>query len=129
LSWPDVKWQDAGVSTDDILARTVFYKVGHHASHNATLVELFEKMTHPDLVALIPVHKKDANITKKNGWKMPARNLFKRIVEKTDHRVLQMDNLNPPDCDPASSPANAAWKRVGITPRIKPLSIELDFTG
>ena len=24
--------------TDDLLARTAFYKVGHHASHNATLV-------------------------------------------------------------------------------------------
>ena len=129
LSWPDVKWHDAGVSTDDILARTVFYKVGHHASHNATLVELFEKMTHPDLVALIPVHKKDANIKKKNGWKMPARNLFRRIVEKTEHRVLQMDNDNPADCNPATSPADAAWKRVGITPRIKPLSIELDIVG
>ena len=129
LSWPDVKWQDAGVTTEDILARTVFYKVGHHASHNATLVGLFEKMTHPDLVALIPVHKKDANIKKKDGWKMPARNLFKRIVEKTEHRVLQMDNVNPADCDPAASPANAAWKRVGITPRITPLSIELDIVG
>jgi hypothetical protein len=25
-------------------------------------------MTSPDLVALIPVHKEDPNITKKNGW-------------------------------------------------------------
>ena len=43
-SWADVKWDDPGVSTDDLLARTVFYKVGHHASHNATLVAAFEKM-------------------------------------------------------------------------------------
>ena len=34
--------QQDGVTTDDLLARTVFYKVGHHASHNATLVALFE---------------------------------------------------------------------------------------
>ena len=26
----------------------------------------------PDMVALIPVHKQDGNVKKKNGWKMPA---------------------------------------------------------
>src|SRR5262249_1438716 len=36
LSWQDVAWQDPKINTDDLLARTVFYKVGHHASHNAT---------------------------------------------------------------------------------------------
>ena len=44
---------------DDLLARAVFYKVGHHGSHNATLLQAFEKMNHPDLTALIPVDKKD----------------------------------------------------------------------
>ena len=77
LSWKDVKWEKQDVSTDDLLARTIFYKVGHHASHNATLVAALEKMNRPELVALIPVNKKDPNITKANGWKMPAKNLFK----------------------------------------------------
>ena len=69
-------WVAKNVNTDDLLARTVFYKVGHHASHNATLVAGFEKMKHSDLVAFIPVHKQDPNITKKNGWKMPAEKLL-----------------------------------------------------
>jgi hypothetical protein len=129
LSWKNVEWQLEGVNTDDLLARTVFYKVGHHASHNATLVELFEKVNHPDLVALIPVHKKDPNITKVNGWKMPATNLFQRLVEKADHRVLQMDNENPAACNPTVNPAKAAWTRVGITPRITDIAIELEITG
>ena len=43
-SWAGVNWDDHTVHTDDLLARTVFYKVGHHASHNATLVAAFEKM-------------------------------------------------------------------------------------
>ena len=47
-SWKDVKWETPDVKTDDLLARTVLYKVGHHASHNATLVETFEKMTIPN---------------------------------------------------------------------------------
>jgi hypothetical protein len=128
LSWPTVKWEKAGVKVDDLLARTVFYKVGHHASHNATLVQAFEKMTHTDLAALIPVHKKDPNITKKNGWKMPASNLFKRVIEKTANRVLQMDDINPASCDPAKEPAKSSWKKAGIKPKISDISIELEFS-
>jgi beta-lactamase superfamily II metal-dependent hydrolase len=127
LSWSSIKWEQLGVTTDDLLARTVFYKVGHHASHNATLVAAFEKMTNPNLVALIPVHKKDPNITKKNGWKMPARNLFKRVAEKTSNRVLQMDDINPPRCNPTKDPAKAAWKAAGIKPKVDDLFIELKF--
>ena len=126
-SWATVNWSESGVSTDDLLARTVFYKVGHHASHNATLVAAFEKMGTPELVALIPVNKKDPNITKPNGWKMPARNLFKRLKEKTSNRVLQMDGVNPPECNPDAAPAKAAWKKAGITPRITDLSVEIDI--
>lgn len=127
-SWNEVPWENPAVKTDELLARTVFYKVGHHASHNATLVQVFEKMTNPDLVALIPVHKQDPNITKEGGWKMPARNLFKRIVEKTEHRVLQMDNKNPVSCNPKKA-AKAAWDRVGITPKVNDLTIELEIAG
>ena len=126
-SWATVNWGQPGVTTDDLLARTVFYKVGHHASHNATLVAAFEKMGTPELVALIPVNKKDPNITKPNGWKMPARNLFKRLKEKTGNRVLQMDCVNPPECNPDAAPAKAAWKKAGITPRITDLSVEIDI--
>lgn len=126
-SWKEVKWENSEVTTDDLLARAVFYKVGHHASHNATLVEAFEKMSHPDLVALIPVHKKDPNITKKNGWKMPAKNLFKRLVEKTDHRVLQMDNQNPADCNPNKDPAKGAWRKIGIKPKVTDFSVEIEI--
>ena len=62
-------------------------------------------------------------------WKMPARNLFRRLVEKTDHRVLQMDYVNPPECDPKVDPAKAAWKRADISPRVTAQFIELDIVG
>ena len=40
----------------DLLARVAFYKVGHHGSHNATIRKQgLEAMTHPDLVAYLPV--------------------------------------------------------------------------
>ncbi|HEX4963274.1 MAG TPA: MBL fold metallo-hydrolase [Thermoanaerobaculia bacterium] len=41
---------------ENLLSRVAFYKVGHHASHNATIQDQgLEKMTHEDLVAFIPV--------------------------------------------------------------------------
>jgi hypothetical protein len=129
LSWKDVPWENKDLKIDDLLARTVFYKVGHHASHNATLVEAFEKMGHDELVAMIPVHKKDPNIAKKKGWKMPAKNLFKRLKQKTNNRVLQMDNVNPADCNPSKDPAKAAWKKIGIKPRVSDFSVEVDIVG
>ena len=129
ISWKDVKWERPGVTTDSLLARTVLYKVGHHASHNATLVETFEKLTHPELAALIPVHKKDPNITKVGGWKMPARNLFKKLKERTSNRVLQMDGVNPPECDPAKAPAKASWEKIKVKPKVSGLAIELEIGG
>ena len=129
LSWQDVTWKDPTISADDLLSRTVLYKVGHHASHNATLVAAFEKMTRPDLVALIPVNKNDPNITKKNGWKMPATNLFTRLTERTSNRVLQMDDVNPAECDPTRSPARESWKTIGIKPKTTPLAVQVTIRG
>ena len=60
---------------------------------------------------------------------MPARNLFKRIVERTENRVLQMDDDNPAECNPNANPARAAWKRVGIKPVINDMFIELQIKG
>ena len=38
-SWSDGAFDDGGtkVTAEDLLGRTVLYKVGHHGSHNATL--------------------------------------------------------------------------------------------
>src|SRR5206468_2612149 len=64
LSWHDLSWPREGagdaaprVTATDLLNRTVLYKVGHHASHNATLREKgLMLMTSPALVAMIPVN-------------------------------------------------------------------------
>jgi hypothetical protein len=66
-------------------------------------------MTHPELVAMIPVDVSDANITKLNGWKMPAANLYKRIKELTNNRILRADMKYEGDCDPAGANARANW--------------------
>ena len=66
LSWhaPSMRWTIPGsrgsrtVTAADLLARTVFYKVGHHASHNATArAKGLELMTSPELTAFIPVDR------------------------------------------------------------------------
>jgi len=80
----------AVVSSRELLARTVCYKVGHHASHNAThREEGLELMQSPDLVALIPVNHEMAV---KKKWNMPFPPLIQRLQEKCRGRVLRMDS-------------------------------------
>lgn len=85
------------VSARDLLGRTTFYKVGHHASHNATLDKLgLAMMTHPDLVAMIPVVEAEARRTKNGkavhrGWDMPYPELLARLMERTQGRILRGD--------------------------------------
>ena len=103
LSWHDQKYPNNPIPPDapqitatDLLNRTIFYKVGHHASHNATLCDLgLELMTSPHLTAMIPVVEETAKEQKsKNnpgGWAMPYGDLYARLNVKTRSRVLRGD--------------------------------------
>jgi hypothetical protein len=103
LSWQKLTWKvpdkdgvKQEVKTEDLLNRTVFYKVGHHGSHNATLKKHgLEMMTSPDLMAMIPVDrvKAKSKVTKNNtsGWEMPEKNLFQRLQDRTRGRVILAD--------------------------------------
>ncbi len=108
LSWHDVEWEGEGADTTakNLLERTVFYKVGHHGSHNATLKEQgLELMKHGGLTAMIPVNHK---IAVKKGWdEMPLNSLVARLREKTKGRVLQADQ--PPPKRPAGT-SKKDWK-------------------
>src|SRR6202011_1736435 len=58
-SWQTWQFDVGGrtVTGPDLLKRTIFYKVGHHGSHNATLREKgLELMTQDGLIAMIPVN-------------------------------------------------------------------------
>jgi len=78
------------VTSKDLLGRTVFYKVGHHASHNAThRAEGLELMESPDLVAMIPVNHAMAV---KKKWNMPFPALLQRLEEKCRGRVIRLDS-------------------------------------
>jgi hypothetical protein len=97
LSWDEVKFKDeAGkpltVTTADLLARAVFYKVGHHGSHNATRKKGgLESMTSGDVVAMIPTDEKFGLAQKPNPWQMPFAELNEALRATTYHRILRAD--------------------------------------
>jgi len=81
----------------DLLKRTVFYKVGHHSSHNATtraglmVMNTDEKISKEQkLVAVVPVESREA-AGKHPGWNMPDAELYTALLEKTEGKVLRAD--------------------------------------
>jgi len=97
LSWHSLQWtvpgQSETISVADLLKRTVFYKVGHHASHNATLREKgLELMPEDELTAFIPVDREIALARNPKGsWQMPAFHLYRRLLEVCGGRVARSD--------------------------------------
>jgi hypothetical protein len=90
-SWQNLSWQVGGtkVTGPDLLARTIFYKVGHHGSHNATLKENgLESMTNLRIAA-IPVNHEMA--LKKRWGNMPLPQLVAALAAKTNGKVLRID--------------------------------------
>jgi hypothetical protein len=109
LSWESLEWPGGNgdsITRDELLGRTVLYKVGHHGSHNATLRENgLELMTNPDLAAMVPVNRETA---KKMDWNMPFPSLFKRLEERTRGRIMDAE-LGVAAEQPAGLPAEQ-WK-------------------
>jgi hypothetical protein len=96
LSWDELSWQVDGrtVTAADLLSRTIFYKVGHHGSHNATLKEKgLERMTNLK-VAMIPVNHEMA--VKKRWGKMPLEELVTALRKQAKDTVLQVDDAQTP---------------------------------
>jgi hypothetical protein len=128
-SWQQCSWKirgngasDSKVTAADLLARTVLYKVGHHASHNATLrAEGLELMTSPELVAMIPVDRKMAE---KKHWDMPFEALLTRLHEKTRGRVLRIDKGLGDKPDDVSA---SLWKAFVDRTDVSDLAIDCVF--
>lgn len=93
LSWSKVTFPAApgrpAQTADDLLRRTVFYKVGHHGSRNATRAAALEMMDHSALTAFSPT---DESLAGKVGWKdFPAPGTSARLREITSGRFIQSD--------------------------------------
>ncbi|GAA0303552.1 hypothetical protein GCM10009087_11750 [Sphingomonas oligophenolica] len=91
-SWAKVEFKAVpgrpGTTGADLLARTVFYKVGHHGSRNATLKEGLERMNALE-IAFNPT---DQAMAKKVGWgDIPASKLNAELERRTKGRLIQSD--------------------------------------
>jgi Metallo-beta-lactamase superfamily len=138
LSWQDLSWQVKNsangeketVTGPDLLARTLFYKVGHHGSHNATLREKgLELMTHPNLQAMIPV---DHDMAVKKRWgRMPLPDLVARLEEKTAGRLLRIDDKWTSNADLKKAKPDKSslqeWKEFSDRVAVDPLYFELSL--
>jgi hypothetical protein len=129
LSWEDLSWSlpeadgsKREVRIADLLARTVLYKVGHHASHNATLrAKGLELMASPDLVAMIPV---DHAMAVKKRWNMPFPPLRDRLLEKTRGRVMRVDEGVPKQKPEALT--DAEWQ--AFQAQVEETELYIEFT-
>jgi beta-lactamase superfamily II metal-dependent hydrolase len=101
-SWTKGVWQDGErtVTTKDLLARTVLYKVGHHGSHNATLhgdsqsdYANLDWMAAGDFAgefaAMITAVRPWAETQK--GWDHPKKEIKDALLHKAAGRVFQTD--------------------------------------
>ncbi|MBC7949684.1 MAG: MBL fold metallo-hydrolase [Chitinophagaceae bacterium] len=93
-SWREIKWKKkpADFNWLTLMNNTVLYKTGHHGSHNSTLAEGLNNMTHEDLVVMIPTEKSDPMVNFGKGWQMPAVNLYKELKKRSKNRIIRMDD-------------------------------------
>ena len=101
----EMVWNVGGktVTAEDLLRRTVLYKVGHHGSHNATLREKGLELMGPprgapELVAMLPVDEEVAQLTAGYG-QMPLESLVKELLIRTNGRLLRNDAGEKPNPD------------------------------
>jgi beta-lactamase superfamily II metal-dependent hydrolase len=96
LSWQTLSWtvpDGRTVTGPDLLARTVFYKVGHHGSHNATLRQKGLGEMKILKTAVIPV---DEVVAKKMRWgAMPLTSLVEALEAQTSKRTFRTDRNAP----------------------------------
>ena len=102
-SWHRIAWQEKRkegtenreelekkLLTEDLLNRTVLYKVAHHLSHNGTARQLgLEMMLHPELAAMATLDYAVIHA----GWTMtmPNRDLVKELLARTKGRLMVMN--------------------------------------
>jgi hypothetical protein len=103
ISWDKGEWDDGGttVTAKELLGRTVFYKVGHHGSHNATLKGrassdyanlnwMARGAQRDEFVAMIPANE-DWAVNKAHPWIHPLPSILRALQRKAKGRVFQSD--------------------------------------
>ncbi|MRG58160.1 MBL fold metallo-hydrolase [Phyllobacterium sp. SYP-B3895] len=91
ISWGDLSWKVGGdeMTGPDLLARTIFYKVGHHGSSNATLRANGLAMMKNLSIAAIPV---DHQMALRKGWdRIPLQELTEALKSTAKTGVIRSD--------------------------------------
>lgn len=81
-----------GKNTDELLANTVFYKTGHHGSHNGTASKSgLEMMKSDELIAFMPLVQNKIPSAWGGSENFPAEKLYKTLIGKTKGRIVRTD--------------------------------------
>ncbi|MDB5285887.1 MAG: hypothetical protein JWR05_836 [Mucilaginibacter sp.] len=97
-SWHKIDWK--GLTgpkkvhyTEDLLNRTVFYKIAHHMSHNGTAQRQgLEMMNDPELTAMATLDYNSIAPAWKNT--MPNKAMLKELLTRTKGRLIIMNEEN-----------------------------------
>lgn len=96
-SWHAIeKWKPKGDNkkhlVEDLLNRTVFYKVGHHLSYNGTALEKGIKMMNsPELVAFATLDR--GRISSKWKSTMPNKLLLEELITRCQGKIVIMNEM------------------------------------
>jgi len=98
MSWHDKTVKDnmeknGGKNAETLLNKTVFYKVGHHGSHNGTASKSgLEMMPNTGMIAFMPLIKdKVPYVWDRTGKNFPAIPLYNKLIDKTNGAIVRTD--------------------------------------
>jgi len=113
-SWQNLQWEvdKVKVTGPDLLKRTIFYKVGHHGSHNATLRDNGLELMTALKTAIIPVNHDEAVL--KHWGKMPLEALTKALEQKVGNAKRSIRTDEPPSDPPPDIKVTDGYVEVAI---------------
>jgi len=132
LNWKIEKGgQTLTVTATDLLNRTVFYKVGHHLSHNGTASRSgLDQMQSPELVSLATLDYNNINTIWKNT--MPSPGVLTTLTAKAKGRVFRIDEgllQTPAALAERDKMSKAGADAFAASYKVDPDFIELSFNG
>jgi len=114
LSWPDCAWNVSGekITGAGLLDQTIYYKVGHHGSHNATLKAQGLELMRQLKIAVIPVDHEMA--VKKKWGNIPLTELEDELRRMTNQGGLLLRTDQDPPASPLVDSSNPLYFDVHI---------------
>jgi len=135
ISWTKGSWKDGAetITVQDLMARTVLYKVGHHGSHNATLhgtsddkypnLEWMAKGKFASEFAAMITAVPDWAYKQHPPWRHPLPSIKKALLEKAGGRVFQTDT----DTVKPAGQADQDWRDFQSRVTIDPDGLFFDY--